>query len=74
MEFEGKRADGGQAYDYVLAAHQSIMAQNKVRCLLPTFWKTGRGKIILHHFVCKGTSKCLIIKFNPEQKTHRRCN
>lgn len=29
MEFEEEKADGGQAYDYLFAAHQSIMCQNQ---------------------------------------------
>lgn len=32
MEFEEERAGGGQAYDYLFAAHQSITGQNKDVC------------------------------------------
>jgi len=72
MKLEEKRAAGGQAYDSVCSTPEH-RGSNKARCLLPTrllptVWKAGRGKLILHHFVCKGTSKSLIIKFNPEQK------
>lgn len=37
MECEEERAGGGQAYDYLFAAHQSIAGQNKDVC----FWPVG---------------------------------
>lgn len=72
MEYEENKADWGQAYDYSFAAHQSTTGQKQSKKFpsdpLASSFKAGRGKIIVHHFACKYTSKRLIMKFNPEQK------
>lgn len=72
MEYEENKADWGQAYDYSFAAHHSTTGQKQSKKFpsdpLASSFKAGRGKIIVHHFACKYTSKRLITKFNPEQK------
>ena len=61
-------------YDYLFAAHQSIMGQKQSKMSASDSFASNllEGWKGEDHFVCKGISKRLIMKFNPEQKNSQK--